>query len=135
MNKKKKYLKKFTNWLFEEYKVPRIPVRIMHDITHIIDKGDECYGYFGEDNGETVILVAAKRLGKTKCMFTIAHEFVHYMQMLSGRDMSNTESVERDAYTYEVPLVGKYIINHKHIGDPISTVLDITQERVTIERG
>ena len=126
MNKKKRIIKRFTNWLFEEYKAPRIPVRVLYNVDFINDSGTDCYGYFGEDNGETVILVAAKRLGKIKCLFTVAHEFVHYMQRLNGRNMFEKEIIEHDAYTYEVPLVGKYLINHKHIGEKINTVLDIS---------
>lgn len=126
MNKKNRIIKHFTNWLFEEYKVPRIPVRIMHKVDFINDNGADCFGYFGDDNGETVILIAAKRLGKLKCLFTIAHEFVHYMQKLNGRNMEETEIIEEDAYTFEKTLVGKYLINKKHIGERIDTVIDVS---------
>lgn len=126
MNKKKRIIKHFTNWLFEEYKVPRIPVRVLHKIDFINDNGTDCYGYFGRDNGETVILVSAKRLGTIKCLFTIAHEFVHYMQQLNGRNMAETEIIEEDAYTFEKALVGKYLINKKHIGKRIDSVIDVS---------
>ena len=84
MKKKKRIVRHFTNWLFSEYQVPRIPVRVMYDCDAIIDGETKCYGYFGDDNGERVILVAAKRIGTTKCLFVVAHEFVHYMQFLNG---------------------------------------------------
>lgn len=126
MNKKKRIIKHFTNWLFEEYGAPRIPVKVMHNVDFINDNGTDCFGYFGKDNGETVILIAAKRLGKLKCLFTIAHEFVHYMQQLNGRNMAETEIIEEDAYTFEKALVGKYLINKKHIGERIDHVLDIS---------
>lgn len=125
MNKKKRYLKRFTNWLFEEYKVPRIPVRIMYDYDSIIHNGSVCDGYFGDDNGETVILVAAKNLGLTRCMFVLAHEFVHYLQQCYGWDMTDTEIVENDAYFYQTPLVGIYLNNKKHLGEKINGVLAI----------
>lgn len=134
MNKKKRIIKHFTNWLFEEYKAPRIPVMVMHYVDYINDNGVDCDGYFGEDNGETVILVAAKRLGLTKCLYVIAHEFVHYMQQLNGRNMSEKEIIEEDAYTFEKPLVGKYLINHKHIGKRIEGVLDVSVPVRLLER-
>ena len=126
MKKKTRIIRHFTNWLFSEYEVPRIPVRVMYDCDAIIDNGAECYGYFGEDNGERVILVAAKRLGTTKCLFVIAHEFVHYMQFLNGRNMSETEIIEEDAYTFEVPLVGKFLNNRKIGSEKITGVLDVS---------
>ena len=127
MKKKTRIIRHFTNWLFSEYEVPRIPVRVMEDCDAIIDiDGVKCYGYFGEDNGERVILVAAKRLGTTKCLFVIAHEFVHYMQFLNGRNMSATEIIEEDAYTFEVPLVGKFLNNRKKGNEKITGVLDVS---------
>lgn len=126
MRKKKRIIKHFTNWLFEEYKVPHIPVKVLYTADFINDNGIDCYGYFGKDRGETVILVAAKRLGTTKCLFTIAHEFVHYMQQLNGRNMAETEIIEEDAYTFEKALVGKYLINKKHIGNRIDSVIDVS---------
>ena len=126
MKKKTRIIRHFTNWLFSEYEVPRIPVRVMYDCDAIIDDGVKCYGYFGEDNGERVILVAAKRLGTTKCLFVIAHEFVHYMQFLNGRNMSATEIIEEDAYTFEVPLVGKFLNNRKRGSKKITGVLDVS---------
>ena len=135
MNKKKRIIKHFTNWLFEEYKVPRVPVRVMYYVDYINDNGIDCDGYFGDDNGETVILVAAKRLGLTKCLFVIAHEFVHYMQQLNGRDMRKKEIIEEDAYTLEKLLVGKYLINKKHIGKRIEGVLNVVSPVRLLGRG
>lgn len=126
MKKKKRIVRHFTNWLFAEYQVPRIPVRVMYYCDAIIDEGKECYGYFGTDNGERVILIAAKRIGTTKCLFTIAHEFVHYIQFLNGRNMNETEIVEEDAYCFEVPLVGKYLNNRKKGNPKITGVLDVS---------
>lgn len=126
MKKKKRIVRHFTNWLFSEYEVPRIPVRVMYDCDALIDDGVKCYGYFGYDNGKRVILVAAKRLGTTKCLFVIAHEFVHYMQFLNGRNMSATEIIEEDAYTFEVPLVGKFLNNRKRGSEKITGVLDVS---------
>jgi len=114
------------NWLFAEYQVPRIPVRVMYKCDAIIDGEAECYGYFGTDNGERVILIAAKRIGTTKCLFTIAHEFVHYIQFLNGRNMNETEIVEEDAYFYEIPLVGKFLNNRKKMNTKITGVLDVS---------
>ncbi len=125
MRKKKCILNHFTNWLFEEYKVPRIPVHVMYNYDYIIDQGVKCTGYFGTDNGETCIRVAAKRIGLTKCLFVLAHEFVHYLQQCNGWDMGDTELVEKNAYFYEAPLVGKYLNNKKRLGDRIDTVLPI----------
>ena len=126
MKKKTRIIRHFTNWLFSEYEVPRIPVRVMYDCDAIIYDGVKCYGYFGEDNGERVILVAAKRIGTTKCLFVVAHEFVHYMQFLNGRNMDETEIIEEDAYTFEVPLVGKFLNNRKRGSEKITGVLDVS---------
>ena len=126
MKKKKRIVRHFTNWLFAEYQVPRIPVRVMYYCDAIIDGGTECYGYFGTDNGERVILIAAKRLGTTKCLFTMAHEFVHYIQFLNGRNMGETEIIEEDAYFFEVPLVGKFLNNRKKGNSKITGVLDVS---------
>ena len=126
MKKKKRIVRHFTNWLFSEYQVPRIPVRVMYKCDAIIDGEAECYGYFGTDNGERVILIAAKRIGTTKCLFTIAHEFVHYIQFLNGRNMSETEIVEADAYFFEAPLVGKFLNNRKKGNPKITGVLDVS---------
>ena len=126
MNKKKRIIKHFTNWLFEEYHAPRIPVRVMHNCEYIVDRGVKCDGYFGDDNGETCILIAAKRLGLTKCLFVIAHEFVHYMQQLNGRNMDEKEIIEEDAYTFEKALVGKWLNNKKKLGERINTVLNVS---------
>ena len=126
MNKKKRFVNGFTNWLFSEYKAPRIPVKVMYKCEAIVDDGSKCSGYFGYDNEELVILVAAKKLGLTKCLFVIAHEFTHYMQYLNHRDMSEKEIIEEDAYYYEVPLVGKYLYNKRKKDTKITGVLDIT---------
>ena len=126
MKKKTRIIRHFTNWLFSEYEVQRIPVRVMYDCDAIIDDGVKCFGYFGYDNGKRVILVAAKRLGTTKCLFVIAHEFVHYMQFLNGRNMSATEIIEEDAYTFEAPLVGKFLNNRKRGSEKITDVLDVS---------
>lgn len=126
MKKKKCIVRHFTNWLFAEYQVPRIPVRVMYDCDAIMDGDKKCYGYFGEDNGELVILVAAKRIGTTKCLFVVAHEFVHYIQFLSGRNMGETKIIEEDAYFFEVPLVGKFLNNRKKGNFQITGVLDVS---------
>ena len=126
MKKKKRIVRHFTNWLFAEYQVPRIPVRVMYYCDAIMDGETKCYGYFGYDNGERVILVAAKRIGSTKCLFTIAHEFVHYIQFLNGRNMGETEIIEEDAYFFEAPLVGKFLNNRKKENSKITGVLDVS---------
>ena len=126
MKKKKRIVRHFTNWLFAEYQVPRIPVKVMYRCDTIVDGGKKCNGYFGWDNGEMVILVAAKRLGLTKCLFVIAHEFVHYFQYLNCRNMDETEIVEEDAYFFEVPLVGKFLNNRKKGNPKITGVLNVS---------
>lgn len=127
MNKKRSVVNHFTNWLFAEYGVPRIPVRVMYKCDAIIDDGERCYGYFGYDNGEEhVILVAAKRIGLTKCLFVIAHEFVHYMQYLNNRNMEEKEIIEEDAYFFETVLVGKFLNNMKKMGPKITKVIDVS---------
>lgn len=126
MKKKKRIVRHFTNWLFAEYQVPRIPVRVMYDCDAIIDGETKCYGFFGEGNGKRGILVAAKRIGTTKCLFVVAHEFVHYMQFLNGRNMGETEIIEEDAYIFEVPLVGKFLNNRKKGNPKITGVLNVS---------
>lgn len=69
MKKKKRIVRHFTNWLFAEYQVPRIPVRVMYDCDAIIDGETKCYGYFGDDSGERVILVAAFDYSAVVCIY------------------------------------------------------------------
>lgn len=126
MKKKKRIVRHFVNQLFGEYKIPKIPVRVMYDCDAIIDNGEKYCGYFGEDNGETVILVAAKRIGTTKCLFMVAHEFVHYMQFLNGRNMDEKEIIEEDAYFFAAPLVGKFLNNRKKGRQKITGTIDVS---------
>lgn len=126
MKKKKRIVRHFVNHLFGEYKIPKIPVRVMYDCDAIIDDGVKCYGYFGSDDGEIVILVAAKRIGTTKCLFVVAHEFVHYMQFLNGRNMREKKIIEEDAYFFEVPLVGTFLNNRKKGCQKITGTIDVS---------
>ena len=43
----------------------------------------------------------------------IAHEFVHYLQWIHGRDMNDDKQIEEDAEYYGAGLWGQYITNKK----------------------
>lgn len=113
MKKAKTHALNFINHLFGVYNLPRIPVHIHWNHTHLIGADNKyalgVYCYW--DNGETpCIHVAGSGIGKTGVLSVIAHEFVHYAQHVSGRDMGD-DSVEHDAQYYGSALMGCYLLN------------------------
>ena len=114
MVKKKRIINRFINSLFCEYRVPRIPVHIHWGYGYLVDEhGDEFFGICVEKGGQAkCIHVAPNDLSLSLTMNVVAHEFVHYLQFLHGRDMSDAQ-VEKDAESWANVLCGKWIINHK----------------------
>lgn len=115
MNKAKKQAKKFVNYLFEKYKVPRIPVYIhwYHNSVYN-EKGEYGFGVFCWGGGEEpCIHVAGKVIGKTGVLGVIAHEFVHYLQYLHEFDFEKKTESERAAEHFGDGLLGQWLINKK----------------------
>lgn len=115
MKKAKTQVINFTNYLFSVYNVPRIPVYIHWWHTSVVSENGQCgFGLFcwGND-GKPCIHVACKAIGKSGALYTVAHEFVHYLQYLHGWDINNDEESERAAEYYGASLIGQWLINKK----------------------
>lgn len=120
MNKNKRFVNRFINHLFGVYNEPKIPVYVHYGYPSCIDPDDNAafgvYCYPKDGKGETCIHIAGD-IGTTSIMSCIAHEFVHHMQRINGRDMDEVESIERDAEYWGAGLMGQWIINKKHVGE------------------
>ena len=99
MKKSKNKVRRFINYLYRAYAVPRIPIHVHWHAPALVNAegtfffGVLCYG----ENYPTEIHVAGKAIKTKGVLSTIAHEFSHYLQYLSGRDMDDTEQIELDA--------------------------------------
>ena len=99
MKKSKNKVRRFINYLYRAYDVPRIPIHVHWHAPVLVNAegtfffGVLCYG----ENYQTEIHVAGKAIKTKGVLSTIAHEFSHYLQYLSGRDMDDTEQIELDA--------------------------------------
>ena len=118
LNKAKRQAWHFINYLFDKYKVQRIPVYIhwyhpsLETEDGMISFGLFMYGYEkGKEN--PCIHIAGKQIGGTGICSVFAHEFTHYLQWLHGRDMDNIESVEEDAEYMGAGLYGQFLTNKK----------------------
>lgn len=110
MNKNKRFVQRFINHLFGVYRVPTIPIYICYgDKEFNIGSKKHISGFYNRMPSNKCIFVAGK-IGTTKIMAVIAHEFVHYVQDLHGRDMEN-DDVEQDANYWGVGLLDQWIIN------------------------
>lgn len=99
MKKSNNKVRNFINYLYSEYDVPRIPIHVhWHSPALVTDQCKFCFGvlFYGE-NCPAEIHVAGKAIKTKGVLSTIAHEFVHYLQYLSGQDMDDTEQIELDA--------------------------------------
>lgn len=115
MKKSKKIVNNFINYLFETYKVPRIPVHIHWGYDTVATENGVGFGVYMEnqDGSNPCIHVGAGKLGKGVVMRTIAHEFTHYLQALNGRGWSDMEQIEGDAEYWSEALYHQYCINRK----------------------
>lgn len=91
--KKKREVCRLINYLFTKYKVKKIPIRI-HWKNDALCVGKECaFGMFQwYDNGDAEIHIAGKGIGKEGIIELIAHEFVHYLQWIKKKEMSEEEA-------------------------------------------
>lgn len=115
MNKAKRQVNKFINHLFGVYDVPRIPVYLhWHNNSVVTEQGECAFAVFcfGGDK-EPCIHVGCKQIGKTGVLYTVSHEFVHYLQYLHGWNLNNDEESERAAEYWSAGLMRQWLINHK----------------------
>lgn len=115
MKKAKRRVDDFVNHLFGIYKVPRIPVYI-HWYHHSVVDANGHYG-FGvfcyDDDEKPCIHVACKQIKTTQALFTVAHEFVHYLQYLHGWIPDNGKESELAAEHFGAGLLGQWLVNNK----------------------
>ena len=111
MVKNKRFVKRFVNHLFGVYNVPRIPVYVHYGYPACVDPGgNSCFGVYCYEQGSNGCIHIAGDIGTTTIMTVFAHEFVHYVQRMKGRDMEDTEAIERDAEYWTAFLMGKWLI-------------------------
>ena len=114
MKKNKRFVQRFISHLFGMYNVPKIPIYVHYGYPSCIDPdGNVAFGvycYPKDGKGETCIHIAGE-IGTTGIISCIAHEFVHHMQRINGRDMDDVESIERDAEYWGAGLMGQWLIN------------------------
>lgn len=109
MNKNKRFVQRFINYLFGVYRVPTIPVYICYgDKEFNIGSKKHLCGFYA---GNKKCIYVAGKIGTTKIIGVIAHEFVHYLQDIHGRDMTNTAEIESDADYWSRALFAQWIIN------------------------
>lgn len=130
VNKNKRFARRFINHLFGVYNVPRIPIHIHYGYPSLSDPaGNFCFATYVYEDGKLGCIHAAGDVGTTTLMSILAHEFVHYVQRIKGRDMNDIEAIERDAEYWSAGLMGQYIINKKRNGDHCYGVADIWKEK------
>lgn len=91
--KKKREVNRLINYLFTKYRVKKIPIKIHWKHSAISAEAEMAFGMFRwYDNGDAEIHVAGKGIGKAGVIELIAHEFVHYMQWINKKEMSEEEA-------------------------------------------
>lgn len=111
--KSKRKARCFINYLYRNYDVPRIPIYIHWHYRELINEaGKTSYGLFVYDDSP-LIHVAGGKAKTTGVLSIIAHEFVHYLQYLHGRDMDDSEQIEKDAEHYGKGLFGLWLLGEK----------------------
>lgn len=132
MRKSKDKARRFSNWLFHEFGVQRIPVHVHWHHPSIVTESGSCgFGVFVRGGSNPVeIHVAGKVIGTTGVLFTIAHEFAHYLQFLNGLDMTDPH-IEEDAHAVEVVLYGAWLMhkNGEYCGHVLQCVLDFLKTK------
>ena len=131
MKKAKRDINRFINYLFATYDVPRIPVHVMYGYETIATPNGYGFGLYTEDadGSNARIYVGYGKLGKSTTMHCIAHEFVHYMQSLHGREMNNSEENEVDAEYWANALLNQFLINRKSKKMHIDGVAEIWESK------
>ena len=131
MKKSKRHVKNFINYLFEAYKVPRIPVRVHWGYDVVETPGGAGFGVYMEnaDGSNPCIHVGCGKLGTGVAMECIAHEFVHYMQHLNKRGWNNIPELEEEAEYYANALYNQYRINKKSKTMRIDGLANVGQGR------
>ena len=131
MRRAKRHINGFINHLFWMYKVPRIPVRVTYGYQVVETPNGMGFGVYTEnpDGTDARIYVGNGKLGKRVTMGCIAHEFVHYLQSLHGRQMIDGTEIEEDAEYWAQALLHQYIINKKSKTMRIDGVGDIWERK------
>lgn len=131
MVKSKRIVRSFINFLFQEYNVPRIPVRlywyypaILVENRGTVNPAFGCYHHDDDDKTSRCIhAIAGTKFGTNITLRIIAHEFVHYLQDIHNRDFNGSE--EEEAAYYADALVGKFLQNKRKNGIHIDGVLTV----------
>ena len=136
MKKAKRKVRAFINFLYREYSVPRIPIKVIWYWDTIEVNGNPCFGYCRVDDDEPeaneIAVVAGRKLGTKQTLVSLAHEFIHYLQWLHNRDMKLDDSIEEDAYKYSDLLVNKFLQNHRNYnGKHIDGAIDVWSKKKT----
>lgn len=130
MIKAKRKVRRFVDYLFARYNVPRIPVYFhwYHD-TVINAEGKVGFGVFCSGGDEQpCIHVSCKTVKTYGALYTFAHEFVHYLQYLHGWTINNDEKSEAAAEYYGAGLLGQWLTNKESKIHRIDGVLQIWQD-------
>lgn len=115
MIKSKRKARHFINYLYRNYNVPRIPIDIhWHYPSIVVTVTQECcFGLFTfNDESASRIVIACCKQGTTGVLSSLAHEFVHYLQYVHGRDMTDPQ-IEIDAEHYGAILFGLWLMREK----------------------
>ena len=135
MNKSRRTVKSFINFLYREYHVPRIPINVHWYAKSIVVGDHPCYGVCITDDDEPgkseIHAVAGTKYGTGAALRIIAHEFVHYLQFLNGcfDDNENREETEDIAEGNGQALVCKFLQNRKKTGAVIYGTLEAWNRR------
>lgn len=119
MNKSRRKVNRFVNWLFEQHEVQRIPVSLHWYNRVLVINDNKCFGLFmgNPDNEKEICIhsIAGTKYGTDATMTIIAHEFAHYLQYLNDRNRldDNLEEMEEEAEAYGQELVQKFIDKRK----------------------
>ena len=94
--------------------MPRIPINIHWHYSSLVTETQEwAFGLFCyKDDKPKCIEIACCKVGTTGLLSVIAHEFVHYLQFVHGRDMNDLQ-VENDAEYYGKCLFGLWLLRGK----------------------
>lgn len=122
MNKSRRVVKQFINFLYREYDVPKIPIHLHWYAKSIVVGDRPCFGvcitYDNEPEKNEIHVVAGTKYGTCTTLRVLAHEFVHYLQYLHGLfgEKENVEMNEDVAEENGQALVCKFIQNRKKTG-------------------
>lgn len=99
--RKKKQIKRFANWFFGEFNLPKIKIRYINAIALRMPTGVFCFGgyvYGIENDKKYNEIYISYNLPKNELMEVITHELIHYLQDYnSGLKTYKTEDAEKEA--------------------------------------